>query len=66
LSRYGRAAIRREVVDVSGAVKVPLGEHAYIYPGLINLHDHPFYDMLPLWQLPSSHVAGVGGPHAGH
>src|SRR5688572_29885556 len=37
-----------ESVDVAGAQRVPLGQHAYIYPGLINLHDHPFYDMLPL------------------
>jgi 5-methylthioadenosine/S-adenosylhomocysteine deaminase len=42
-------------VDTADAVRVPLGRHAYIYPGLINLHDHPFYDMLPLWQPPSSH-----------
>jgi 5-methylthioadenosine/S-adenosylhomocysteine deaminase len=44
-----------EHVDVTDAVRVPLGKHAYIYPGLINLHDHPFFDMLPLWQPPSSH-----------
>ena len=42
-------------VDLSGVVRVPLGPHAYIYPGLINLHDHPFYGVLPLWQPPSSH-----------
>ena len=42
-------------VDLSGAVRAALGPHAYIYPGLINLHDHPFYGVLPLWQPPSSH-----------
>ena len=42
-------------VDLDGVVRAPLGPHAYIYPGLINLHDHPFYDVLPLWQPPSSH-----------
>src|SRR5688572_19041165 len=42
-------------VDLTGAVRAPLGPHAYIYPGLINLHDHPFYGVLPLWQPPSSH-----------
>jgi 5-methylthioadenosine/S-adenosylhomocysteine deaminase len=42
-------------VDLSGAVRAALGPDAYIYPGLINLHDHPFYGVLPLWQPPSSH-----------
>src|SRR5687768_18491899 len=36
-------------LDLAGAVRVPLGPHAYIYPGLINLHDHPFFDVLPVW-----------------
>ena len=50
-------------VDLSGVVRVPLGPHAYIYPGLINLHDHPFYGVLPLWQPPSSHrQPGLGRP----
>jgi 5-methylthioadenosine/S-adenosylhomocysteine deaminase len=42
-------------VDLTGVVRAPLGPHAYIYPGLINLHDHPYYGALPLWQAPSSH-----------
>jgi len=50
-------------VDLTGVVRAPLGPHAYIYPGLINLHDHPFYDVLPLWQPPSSHrQAALGRP----
>jgi len=50
-----------EGIDVAGAVRVPLGKHAYIFPGMINLHDHPFFDMLPLWQPPSSHVQAAVG-----
>ncbi len=42
-------------IDLTGVLRVPLGQHAYIYPGLINLHDHPFFDTVPLWQTPSSH-----------
>ena len=50
-------------VDLTGAVRVPLGPQAFIYPGLINLHDHPFYGVLPLWQPPSSHRhPGLGRP----
>jgi cytosine/adenosine deaminase-related metal-dependent hydrolase len=50
-------------VDLTGVVHVPLGPDAYIYPGLINLHDHPFYGVLPLWQPPSSHrQPGLGRP----
>jgi cytosine/adenosine deaminase-related metal-dependent hydrolase len=48
-------------VDLNGAVRVPLGNHTYIYPGLINLHDHPFYDVLPLWQPPASHRQPAAG-----
>ncbi|AMY09600.1 S-triazine hydrolase [Luteitalea pratensis] len=48
-------------VDVADAVRAPLGEHAYIYPGLINLHDHPFFGVLPLWQPPRSHVQPAMG-----
>jgi 5-methylthioadenosine/S-adenosylhomocysteine deaminase len=50
-------------VDLTDVIRAPLGHHAYIYPGLINLHDHPFYDVLPLWQPPSSHrQAALGRP----
>ena len=44
-------------VDLTGVVRAPLGRHAIIYPGLINLHDHPFYGVLPLWQPPSLGVS---------
>jgi 5-methylthioadenosine/S-adenosylhomocysteine deaminase len=50
-------------IDLTGVTRAPLTKHAYIYPGLINLHDHPFYDVLPLWQPPSSHrQPSVGRP----
>jgi cytosine/adenosine deaminase-related metal-dependent hydrolase len=50
-------------VDLTDVARVPLSPHAVIYPGLINLHDHPFYDVLPVWQPPSSHrQATLGRP----
>ncbi len=52
-------------VNLDGAVRPNLGKDALIYPGLINLHDHPFYDVLPLWQTPSSHVQAALGRPAG-
>lgn len=48
-------------VDLTGVIRAPLGQHVYIYPGLINLHDHPFFDVLPLWQPPSSHQQPAAG-----
>lgn len=47
--------------DLEGVVRVPLSPHALIFPGLINLHDHPFFDVLPLWQPPSSHRQPASG-----
>jgi len=41
---------------VGSAVRVALGPSALIFPGMINLHDHPSYDALPLWLAPSSHA----------
>ena len=50
-------------VSLDGVVRPNLGPRAIIFPGLINLHDHPFYDALPLWQTPTSHVqAALGRP----
>jgi len=48
-------------IDVAGVVRAPLSPQALIYPGLINLHDHPFFDMLPIWQPPSSHQQPASG-----
>ncbi len=41
---------------VGSAVEVDLGPKALIFPGLINLHNHPTYDMLELWPAPLSHA----------
>jgi cytosine/adenosine deaminase-related metal-dependent hydrolase len=56
-----QGAVPPDGVDLTGAVRAPLGPRAHIYPGLINLHDHPFYDVLPLWQPPSSHRQPAAG-----
>jgi cytosine/adenosine deaminase-related metal-dependent hydrolase len=50
-------------LDLTGAVRVDAGPGAAIYPGLINLHDHPLFDALPVWVPPTSHVqAALGRP----
>jgi len=37
---------------------------ALIFPGMINLHDHPTFDVLRLWPAPSSDVqTSLGRPH---
>jgi cytosine/adenosine deaminase-related metal-dependent hydrolase len=41
--------------EAAGAVHVDLGPKTLIFPGLIDLHDHPTYDFLHLWPAPSSH-----------
>jgi cytosine/adenosine deaminase-related metal-dependent hydrolase len=52
-------------VNLDGAVRPDLGPQPVIFPGLINLHDHPFYNALPLWQAPSSHAQPVAGRPTG-
>ncbi len=48
---------------VGNAFEVDLGPKTLIFPGLINLHNHPTYDMLELWPAPSSHAqASLGRP----
>jgi hypothetical protein len=50
-------------VPMDNAVVINLGPNALIFPGLINLHNHPTFDLLPLWPTPSSHVeASLGRP----
>jgi hypothetical protein len=39
---------------VGDADIVDFGPTALIFPGMINLHDHPTFDMLRLWPAPSS------------
>ncbi len=48
-------------VDTRGAVVIDPGPGTFIYPGLINLHDHPYYAALPTWVPPSSHVQADRG-----
>jgi cytosine/adenosine deaminase-related metal-dependent hydrolase len=48
----------RKVPDgvlIGNAIKPDLGPDALIFPGLINLHDHPNFDVLHLWPAPTSH-----------
>jgi 5-methylthioadenosine/S-adenosylhomocysteine deaminase len=48
---------------VDDAILIDLGSKALIFPGLMNLHNHPVYDMLELWPAPSSHMqANLGRP----
>jgi 5-methylthioadenosine/S-adenosylhomocysteine deaminase len=48
---------------IGDAIQIDLGSKALIFPGLINLHNHPTYDMLELWPAPSSHMeANLGRP----
>jgi hypothetical protein len=48
---------------VGDAETVDLGPSALIFPGMINLHDHPTFDMLRLWPAPSSDVqVALGRP----
>ena len=41
---------------IGDAVVIDLGPKALIFPGLINLHNHPTFSMLNLWAAPSSHI----------
>src|SRR5829696_1877818 len=42
-------------IDLAGVRSISAGGRGLIFPGLINLHDHPSFDVLPLWPPPSSH-----------
>jgi hypothetical protein len=46
----------RAPAAASRAVVVDLGPKTYIFPGLIDLHDHPTYDVLNPWPAPQSQV----------
>lgn len=43
-------------VPVGNAVEVDVGPDALIFPGLINLHDHPSFGVFETWPPPSAHV----------
>jgi cytosine/adenosine deaminase-related metal-dependent hydrolase len=50
-------------VDVRGARVVNAGARGLIFPGLIDLHDHPPFDVLSVWPVPASHAQPqVGRP----
>src|SRR5262249_6950085 len=53
-------------IVVNDAVTVDLGQNALIFPGLINLHDHPTFDILPTWPTPSSHAQPALGRPRGN
>ena len=43
-------------VSLDNAITPDLGTSALIFPGLIDLHDHPSFDALHVWPAPSSHM----------
>lgn len=48
---------------IGKAIEIDLGPKALIFPGLINLHNHPTYDVLDPWPAPSSDVqSNLGRP----
>jgi 5-methylthioadenosine/S-adenosylhomocysteine deaminase len=48
-------------ISVVAASVVDPGKGTLIFPGLINLHEHPLYSALPVWTPPSSHVQADRG-----
>ena len=50
---------------VGDPVVIDLGPETTIFPGLINLHNHPTSDMLHLWPAPSSDVQAAFGRPVG-
>ena len=48
-------------VSVGGASVVDAGPQELLFPGLIDLHDHPSFDVLPTWLPPSSDAQPASG-----
>jgi hypothetical protein len=48
-------------VSVGDASVVDAGPQELVFPGLINLHDHPSFDFLDPWLPPSSHAIPAQG-----
>ena len=51
----GRARVRRAIAIEPGST------HTYVFPGMINLHDHPAFDALNPWPPPSSDAIPEAG-----
>jgi cytosine/adenosine deaminase-related metal-dependent hydrolase len=49
----GRRLDRADVIEP--------GADTYVFPGMINLHDHPFFDVLEAWPAPSSDAIPEAG-----
>jgi len=50
-------------IRTTGAVRVRTAGNSLIFPGMINIHDHPLFGALPTWLPPSSHaLPAVGRP----
>jgi len=47
---------------IGDAIQIDLGSKALIFPGLINLHNHPTFDMLELWPAPTGRDRAIREP----
>jgi 5-methylthioadenosine/S-adenosylhomocysteine deaminase len=52
-------------VDISDATVIKSGPDDLLYPGLINLHNHPSFNVLHTWPAPSSHAIPADGKEGG-
>ncbi len=51
-------------LNLRGVRTLPSDRRTLIFPGLIDLHAHPSFSVLPLWPPPSSHAEPQDGrPH---
>src|ERR1700744_539841 len=41
---------RDELTDITGVDRIELEEDMVVFPGLINLHTHTTYNILPIWE----------------
>jgi cytosine/adenosine deaminase-related metal-dependent hydrolase len=59
--RRGRRPAQIDGQRLARATTVQPGRDTYLFPGLVNLHDHPTYDMLEAWPAPSSDAIPEAG-----
>lgn len=52
-------------VALGAPLVAPLGPDALIFPGLVNLHGHPAYNVAPPWLAPSTHAQPDEGRETG-